>query len=201
MYKQAYGNSRNDARQRAEKLTYTATTLDSALVLGSGFSVGKGEKYRAQQVLMEIEVPVGKQIRFDESINKLEMSEIKLERSGNWRRDRWEMDWDDDAFYDWQPGVDYVMNENGRLVRSDGTNTNADANTIDSVYQYRPDTTRNNEVDRQIEEQHRRIQEEEDRLRDLQRQRNERTTKTNQPNKPKPTLAQQIPLPVYSLFL
>jgi len=218
LFKQAYGSSRNDARQRAERFTYTASTLDSALILGSGFSVGKGEKYRGQQVLMQIEVPVGKQIRFDESVEKLEMSEIKLERSGNWRRGRWEADWDNDTFYDWQPGVDYTMNENGRLVRSDRPATATGTVTGDSVYQYRPDTARNtevdrqieeqrrriqeeaNEVDRQIEEQRRRIQEEEERLRELQRQRNQGTTFI-QKAKPKPNLAVQLPLPVYSLLM
>ena len=202
LFKQAYGSSRTDARQRAEQLTYSASTLDSALILGSGFGVGKGEKYRGQQVLMQIDVPVGKLIRFDESIDKLEMSEIKLERSGNWRRDRWESDWDNDDFYDWEPGIDYVMSENGRLVKSAGAaDTTTETTTRDSVYQYRGDTTRANEVDRQIEEQRRRIQEEEDRLRDLQRQRNERTSKINQPNKPKPTMAMQLPAPLYALFM
>lgn len=201
LFKQAYGSSRNNARQRAERFTYTATTLDSALILGSGFGVGKGEKYRGQQVLMQIEVPVGKMIRFDETVNKLEMSEIKLENPGNWRRGSWRMDWDNDGDYDWQVGVDYVMNENGRLVRSGVTGTSTETSTRDSVYQYRPDTTRANDVDRQIEEQRRRIQEEEDRLRELQRQRNQGTTKTASPNKPKPTMALQLPMPLYALFM
>ncbi|MGV3656469.1 MAG: hypothetical protein ACO1NX_00895, partial [Chitinophagaceae bacterium] len=202
LYKQAYGSTRAEARQRAERFTYTASSLDSALILSSGFGVGKEQKYRAQQVLVQIEVPTGRMIRFDESIEKLEMSEIKLERSGNWRRDRWEMDWDE-SFYDWEPGVDYIMSDNGNLVRAiDGVRT--DAPSVDSGYRYRRDTTINNqqEINRQIEEQRRRVQEEEERLRQLQQQqREERTTRIKERNKLKQTLAAQLPSPVLSLLI
>ena len=70
LWKYSRGQNRRDAAARAERITYTASSMDSALILGSGFGVGKAQKFRAQRVIVEIKVPVGKQIRFDESVEE-----------------------------------------------------------------------------------------------------------------------------------
>jgi ABC-type multidrug transport system fused ATPase/permease subunit len=62
------GRSRKEASQRADKIEYTVNSIDSALILGSGLGVGKADKFRGQKVMVEVQVPVGKQLRFDESI-------------------------------------------------------------------------------------------------------------------------------------
>ena len=206
LFKESHGNSRSDARNRAEQVTYTATTLDSALILGSGFGVSKGQKYRGQHVTVQVQVPVGKMIRFDETVTKLELSNIRIERQRNWRNGRWDVDWDYDHHYDWEPNIDYVMTASGELVNAlapaSGTTT-----TTDSVYEYRRDTAVNNtqpQIDQQIEEQRRRVQEEEERLRQLQQQRqNESTTEARklQQLRLKHKLAAQLPTPVMSLLI
>ncbi|HVG12453.1 MAG TPA: PspC domain-containing protein, partial [Flavisolibacter sp.] len=73
------GRNRGEARKRAEAISYKVSTLDSALILGSGFGVGKAQKYRGQKVIVEIKVPVGKMIRFDESVaEKLNYTNIRI---------------------------------------------------------------------------------------------------------------------------
>lgn len=206
MFKESHGENRADARRRAEKLTYTATTLDSALILGSGFGIGKEDKFRGQRIVVEIRVPVGKMIRFDETVTKLEMSDIRIERRDNWRNNRWDYDWDNDNYYDWEPGIDYVMTADGELVNALAPVTTTPTAT-DSGYRYRGDTITNNSnnniIDSQIEQQRRRIEEENQRLQQLEESR--RANRTSQLKKErslhKQQLAAKMPTPVLSLLL
>ena len=71
---------------------------------------------------MEIQVPVGKKIRFHESLEDMyhpfdiRISE-KNYRSRNYRRDRdYDVEWYWDSYFEWEVGVDYIMDENGDLV-------------------------------------------------------------------------------------
>lgn len=205
MYKESHGQSRADARRRAEKLTYTATTLDSVLVLGSGFGIGKEEKFRGQRVVVEIQVPVGSMIRFDETVTKLEMSDIRLERRGSWRNNRWDYDWDNDSDYDWEPGVDYVMTADGELVNAMAPATGTPAVT-DSGYRYRGDTITNNSnnsiIDSQIQQQKRRIDEENRRLQQLEESRRAtRISLKKERSLRKQQLAAKMPTPILSLLI
>lgn len=205
MYKESHGRSRTDARQRAEKLTFTATTLDSALVLGSGFGIGKAQKFRGQRIIVQVQVPVGKMIRFDETVSKLELSNIRIESDRNWRNERWDVDWDDDSYYDWEPNIDYVMTANGELVNmaAPATDTNQ---SVDTAYRYRGDTVNtntNSNIDSQIREQRRRIEEESRRLQQLEESRRDsRSTQLKQQRRLfKQQLAAQLPTPVLSLLM
>jgi hypothetical protein len=119
LLKYSQGRNRNDARDRAERLNYTATSMDSALIIGSGFGISKDQKFRGQRVIVEIKVPVGKMIRFDETVSKLNFTNIRIaERRRNWRSEDWDIEWDDDTFHNWEPGIDYVMTEDGRLLNA-----------------------------------------------------------------------------------
>lgn len=109
LWKYSRGRSRADAAARAEKLHYTVTSVDSALLLGSGFGVGRSEKFRVQGIIMEIKVPVGKKIRFDESVaQKLDFTKVRITDKNywdneyrNWNRNDWDQDWNGDNFYEW----------------------------------------------------------------------------------------------------
>ena len=116
------GSNRGRALQRAENIEYTVVSQDSVLNLGSGFSLGRGDKFRAQKVLVEVSVPVGKQIRFDQSVSdKLDPYDIRIaendrsNRRRNWNRRNWDFEWDNSWYYDWQPETDYYMTADGRL--------------------------------------------------------------------------------------
>ena len=73
-------------------------------------------------MLVEIKVPVGKQIRFDHSVSeKLNPYDIRIgendrqNRRRNWNRRNWDFEWDNNWYYDWSPDTDYYMTAEGRL--------------------------------------------------------------------------------------
>ncbi len=60
------------------------------------------------------------------------------------------MDWDDDSYFNWKPGVDYVMSADGELIDP----TKPEKKPIeDSTYEYRERTNdRDTIVDDRIQE-------------------------------------------------
>jgi hypothetical protein len=141
------GGSRNAALQRAGKIVYDVTNMDSVLRLASGFGISEGEKFRGQRVLVEIKVPVGKQIRFDNSVGeKLNPYDIRVgeteryNRRRNWNRRDFRFEWDNNRYYDWQPDTDYYMTAEGDLKQVGIPETEKespsipDSNKRDSIY-------------------------------------------------------------------
>ncbi|HJS55734.1 MAG TPA: hypothetical protein VJ765_14365, partial [Chitinophagaceae bacterium] len=119
LVKTSRGRSATDARKRAEKIQYTISSKDSLLDIGNGFAIDKDSKYRGQMIEVKIQVPVGKKIRFDESITrKLHPVEVKeYRRSGRLRRTGVNIEYRD--WFEYRTNVDYVMGENGSLVDPD----------------------------------------------------------------------------------
>ena len=124
LFRYSAGHNRNIALQRAEKIAYKATNIDSLLQLGSGFGIAEGDKYRGQKVLVEIKVPVGKQIRFDNSVGeKLNPYDIRVgenqhnNRRRNWNRRDYRFEWDENYYYHWEPDTDYYMTTKGELQK------------------------------------------------------------------------------------
>ncbi|MEP7373873.1 MAG: PspC domain-containing protein [Chitinophagaceae bacterium] len=119
----SFGKTEEEAISRAEKVQYSAFSRDSILDLASGYSIDKDSKFRGQQVEIEIQVPVGKKIRFDESVNdKLNPANIRVKRS--YRKNRIvDIDLEEDYWHRFRSGVDYVMGIDGSLKDASG-NTN-----------------------------------------------------------------------------
>ncbi|HZH65209.1 MAG TPA: PspC domain-containing protein, partial [Flavisolibacter sp.] len=156
VFKYSAGHNRNVASQRAEKIDYRVTNLDSVLSLGSGFGIGEGDKFRGQKVLVEIKVPVGKQIRFDNSVGeKLNPYDIRVgetenhNRRRNWNRRDFRFEWDNNRYYDWQPDTDYYMTADGDLKQVGIPETETekpaipDNNRRDSIYKIILDSLQN----------------------------------------------------------
>ena len=202
LWKESRGRNRVEASQRAEKIRFTATTMDSALVLASGFAVSKNEKYRGQKVITEVQVPVGKMIRFDETVTKLDFNNVRIAQKRNWRNNDWEIDWHDDNFYNWEPGIDYVMTAEGELVDplKKATTTNT------GEYEYRRDSTTRDTIseDRKIQDeieiQQRKIEEERRKLDELQRRERENISKINI-STTRATVLAQIKSPIFSMLI
>jgi phage shock protein PspC (stress-responsive transcriptional regulator) len=169
------GKNRNDAREKAEKIVYNISSLDSNLYLGSGLSIGKPQKFRGQQVLIEIRIPVGKRIVFDESVkDKLHPVKVRMREGRRWNDGNWNMDWDEwNAFY-WDSNKEYIMAENGEL---EAVNFNPEAkSTAPGVYEYKKNTNDSIRtadslrIQRiQIEERQKQLDEEKRRLEELQK--------------------------------
>jgi hypothetical protein len=120
VHRYSHGNNRGRALKRAETINYSVQSLDSVLVLGSGFGLSSADKFRGQKVMVEIRIPVGKQIRFDRSVSdKLNPFNIRVSdndrRNRRWSRRDWDVDWDNNWYYDWNPDTDYYMTAEGKL--------------------------------------------------------------------------------------
>lgn len=121
----SYGKTPADALRRAEKIEYTVSSMDSLLDLSNGFSIYKDEKFRGQRVEVVIKVPVGKKIRFDESVReKLNPAELKYRKRD--RRNGFEVVFNERTSYWWNSNTDYVMQEDGRLFDSFNNRTIGD---------------------------------------------------------------------------
>ncbi len=112
MVKFSHGNNPSIAEQYAKKINFPVSQTDSVLILPKGFTVTKNNKYHNQQVLVVVEVPVGKKIELDRNLNDYKW--FNIEFGFNHHRG-WNVDWDDnwDNNYSWNSNTEYVMTENG----------------------------------------------------------------------------------------
>jgi len=119
--KYGFGKTNDDAFSRAEKILFDVVSRDSVLDIDNGYAIDSKSKFRFQNVEIEILVPPGKKIMFDESVDrKLNSMNIKVTRSN--RRDRitgLEFHPDEDGF-NFRTGIEYVMGINGELKAPNG---------------------------------------------------------------------------------
>jgi len=120
VYKYSAGRDINDAQNRARKIGFNATVQDSLLNISSGLTIDRNSKFRGQGVVLEIQIPVGKQIRFDPSVRRA-FNPWVIRRHDDYyrdwsRRNGYREDWDYDEYFRWEPNVDYTMDEKGKLV-------------------------------------------------------------------------------------
>jgi phage shock protein PspC (stress-responsive transcriptional regulator) len=165
--KKSAGRTARDAEERAEKIQYSVTSRDSVLDLANGFAIDKDSKYRGQIVELKIQVPVGKKIRFDESvIHTLHPVEVRSnDRRGRLRRNNRGIEWND--WFAYKVGIDYVMGENGSLIDPNKPAVKAESSSSAQPGDYRyedskPATTNS------LEEQRRKVEEEQKKLKDLE---------------------------------
>ena len=171
------GRSESEARARAEKIQYEVLYKDSVLDLSNGFAIGKDNKYRGQNVELEIKIPVGKKILFDESIeNKLNEVSFKRKR-GRWPRNGWDYDYDN--IRHWRTGVDFTMGSDGILTSNEKVNTGTTPANGDYRYQDNNKARPADDIQKQIEEEKRKKEETEKRIRDLENQKKERQSNTD----------------------
>lgn len=116
LVKKSMGRSQADAKTRAGQIQYSISSNDSILDIGNGFSISKNSKYRGQMIELKIQVPVGKKLRFDESVtDKLNPVEVRMrDRRSRLRRARIDIDYND--WFEYRTNVDYVMTDKGTLV-------------------------------------------------------------------------------------
>lgn len=94
------GGSLSDARDFVDNLSYSLQQADSVVYLPHWFAINQRFPFRNQRVLIKVYVPLGKQIRVDESADFL-----RHYMGG------WDHEWD--YGYDWSTGHTYQMTEDG----------------------------------------------------------------------------------------
>lgn len=118
----SFGSSIKDAQTRADRIVFNVSSIDSVLNIGSGLSLDRNSKFRGQGVIVEIEVPVGKTINFDESLihayNPWVVRRNYTYRHWN-RGNRYDVEINNDYGFDFDTDVDYVMSSSGKLIRAE----------------------------------------------------------------------------------
>jgi phage shock protein PspC (stress-responsive transcriptional regulator) len=108
------GSNPEAAKRLAERINFNIEQKDSILVLPKGFAISRNEKFRNQQVLVVIEVPVGKRIQIDQKVEDYEWFNINFNR-----RRGWDIDNNWDRSYGWESDREFIMTPDDGLQRID----------------------------------------------------------------------------------
>ncbi len=132
--KMANGSTRDEAERNASKISFSVAQMDSLLTLDKGIAINREDKFRNQQVIVTVAVPVGKKVFVNENIGWGNDVHVDMGRGNNYR------DWEDEEesyAYRWRHNVEYVMTEKG-LERTDKRiGDDEDADQSDALEQYR----------------------------------------------------------------
>jgi hypothetical protein len=98
------------AENLANRISFGITQSDSTILLPKGFAITRNDKFRNQQVLVVIEIPLNKRIVVDRNLDQYNWFEINMNRRRNWN-----MEWDDrwDNAYYYNSNIEYKMTEDG----------------------------------------------------------------------------------------
>jgi len=103
-------NTNAKAKELAENIKFPIVQRDSILELQKGFAITRDDKFRNQQVLVVVEVPVGKRIELDRSLDDFEWFSINTNRRRGFNVS-WDNNWDDS--FSWDSNVEYIMTREG----------------------------------------------------------------------------------------
>lgn len=119
------GINGSDAKELASHLQYSIKQNDGELVLPDGFAISKKDKYHFQQMLVVIEVPVGKKIEKDITLNRFHSFGINGSRKYGY-----EMNWDDtwDNNYQWGDNKEFMMTAKGLISKTKESKEDNDNN-------------------------------------------------------------------------
>ena len=114
------GNNPEIAKGLAGMIQFDTHQSDSILYLPQGFAITPEEKFRNQQVLIVVQIPVGRKILVDRNVDDYHWFNIEVNhRQRGWNID-WDGDWDDT--FSWNSNVEYVMTETGLKRNDSGEN-------------------------------------------------------------------------------
>ena len=108
LIKRARSSSPVQAEGYAELISYKVSQLDSVLQLPLSFPITTSTKFRNQQVLVEVKVPVGKEVYIDKRADELSWYSVRAGQRGlNINIDN---DYEES---NWRTGVWYIMQADG----------------------------------------------------------------------------------------
>ena len=124
MVKLTNGRTRRQAEDYASKIDFGARQNDSILLLDRGIAITPEQKFRNQQVIITVAVPVGKRIKINENVGW--GSDVNLHFGGDNYWD-WENDTESESLH-WEQNVEYIMTTKGleRLDNGQDENWNDD---------------------------------------------------------------------------
>jgi phage shock protein PspC (stress-responsive transcriptional regulator) len=104
------GNTIDQAEERAQKISFPISQTDSLLTLPHSFAISKNEKFRNQQVIVMIQVPVGKKIELARNTDHYDWFNININNRRGWDENGNEY-WDYHNY--WEREVEYIMTPDG----------------------------------------------------------------------------------------
>ncbi len=105
------GNSREAATTAAQKIKFDVQQEDTVLNLAEGFPVSSADKFRNQQVLIIIEIPVGKRIFLENAVGHYNWFDVNVNNRRGWNISS--NDYYDDDTYNWDSNTEYIMIPDG----------------------------------------------------------------------------------------
>jgi len=120
LIKRARGNSPTDAEAFASKIDFVIEQQDSLLILPLAFPITREIKFHNQQVSLELQVPVGKELYIDRQAEELSWYTVRSGARGL------NIQLDDNDEQDWRPGVWYIMTDNGIERKNKGGDEDED---------------------------------------------------------------------------
>jgi hypothetical protein len=117
--KTSRGHTSDEAKTIASHISFNIDQHDSVLSLPAGFTISNKDKFRNQQVLVTVEVPLGKTIQFNKDINRYTWFNINIEDGR--RTVHFDRHWDDDHTF--RSNSEYLMTPLGLKNPLDSTDS------------------------------------------------------------------------------
>lgn len=115
------GGDRREAQARAEQIEYHLRSVsDSVVEMDNGYQISRETGWRWQAVWVEVQVPAGRKIRFDESVED-KLFEVDFPNRRSYRygvrhgRPYYAHTIEYDENEEWESGVSYMMGADGSL--------------------------------------------------------------------------------------
>jgi phage shock protein PspC (stress-responsive transcriptional regulator) len=106
LMRRSRGENTKEAEIYASRIDFPITQQDSVLLLPNAFPINDKDKFHNQQVIVEVKVPIGKEIFVDRKSDQLQWYSIKGGRNGISVQEG-----EDES--GWQSSIWYIMTENG----------------------------------------------------------------------------------------
>ena len=141
MVKLANGKTKKQADDYVAKINYTVAQRDTLLTLDRGIALTPNEKFRNQQIILTIAVPVGKRININDKIGWNDNVHLGI----GWNNENWDGTYYNDQKEErWDHNVEYVMTATGleRVYQKEehiekDNGDNQDGSTDDVIKDYK----------------------------------------------------------------
>ncbi len=126
--KMSRGYNLSEARSTADQIVFPVQQNDSILILPRGFTIKPSQRFHNQQVLVVIEMPVGKRILMSKSLDNYHWFNVK----GNYTNVNVSEDYDNEEASSWDTEVEYIMTRDGLERTGKSNSTDADDDDEDN---------------------------------------------------------------------
>jgi phage shock protein PspC (stress-responsive transcriptional regulator) len=104
------GKTIKEAKTRSGRIPFNISASGNTLYLDHSIAIGKNDLFRAQEVEVLVQIPVGKKISFDSTLTS-KLHGLKL--SEEFENGRDDERWHTEEIFDYEPGIIYIMTNEG----------------------------------------------------------------------------------------